>query len=131
VNDRLRRSVAIALVLGTVWFAVVLVWALRPQTDTVPVGIDYNVAPGVAVTQDVSCTSLFRSNPVDGALPVLTPQPEGSPDLGFQRPPCELVHRNGRIVLGLDIVFYLVLVGGAVVALRRGRVVADGPLVPA
>lgn len=112
---------AIALVAGTVWFAVVMVWALRPQTDTVPVGIDYNLVPPAAVTQDVECNELFAASAARGALPTLTPQPEKAPALDFQRSPCALVQRNGRIVFGLDVVFYLVLVAGAVVALRRGR----------
>lgn len=121
---------AIALVVGTVWFALVLVWALRPQSDTVPVGIDYNVTPGVAVTQDVECNELFASSAVRGTLPMLAPQPAKAPDLDYQRSPCTLVQRNGRIVFGLDVVFYLVLVAGAVVALRRGRS-SDAALSPA
>jgi hypothetical protein len=121
VNDRLRRTVAIALVAGTVWFALVIMWAVRPQTDTVPVGLDHNVTPPAAVTQDVECNELFASSAVRGALPTLTPQPDTVPALDYQRRPCALVQRNGRIIFGLDVVFYLVLVAGAVVAFRRGR----------
>lgn len=121
----------IALVVATAWFAVVLVWALRPQTDTVPVGIDYTLVPPVAVTQDVECDSIFASSAVNGSLPTLTPQPDDAPALGFQRGPCELVQRNGRIVFGLDVLFYLVVVAASVATFtRRGRE-AEARLLPA
>ncbi len=121
----------IALVVATAWFAVVVVWALRPQTDTVPIGIDYTLVTPVAVTQDVECDSIFASSPVNGSLPTLTPQPEGAPALDFQRDPCELVQRNGRIVFGLDVLFYLVVVAASVATFtRRGRE-AEARLLPA
>lgn len=110
----------------TAWFLVVAVWAVRPQTDAVPVGTDYTLLPQPRlVSVDVACNSLFDSAArPDEPLPALTPQPEGQPALAFERTPCELVHHNARIVLAIDVAFYLLVMGAgiAVLARRRGTI---------
>ena len=119
MTDGLKRTLLIALVAATAWFALVVVWAVRPQTDSVPVGIDYAAEPHVPVSQDVSCNGMFSSSSHRGALPTLKEQPKGSPPLDFQREPCELVQRDSRIVFGIDVVFYAAVIVGALLVLRR------------
>ena len=109
----------------TAWFVVVAIWAVRPQSDAVPVGTDYTLSPPRLVSVDVQCNSLFDSTPgPDEPLPTLTPQVAPNPQLAFQRTPCELVHTNARIVLAIDVAFYLLVMGAgiAVLARRRGTV---------
>jgi hypothetical protein len=116
--------------LAVLLYAVVLsvVWASRPLEDSVPVGIDYT--PAVAIppsspkltSQVVECNTLFASAPrPDGPLPELTPQPEGFPELAYQREPCALVQADARRNLALNVV----AVAGAFVLLgwlfRRSR----------
>lgn len=112
----------------TAWFLVVAVWAVRPQTDAVPVGTDYTLSPPRLVSVEVSCNSLFDSAArPDEPLPALTPQPvmtPRAPELAYQRTPCELVRHDARIVLAIDVAFYLLVLGAgiAVLARRRGTI---------
>ena len=123
-----RRAIIITLVGVTVWFVAVAVWAVRPQSDAVPVGFDTTLlpAPGRLSSIDVECNSLFsRQARSDGPLPTLNVQPNGVQPLAFQREPCALVHQNARIVLGIDVLFFVGVVGGIAVITRRRRGVAD------
>ena len=107
------------------WFAISVAWAVRPHTDSVPVGIDKSVEPaGVPLSVDVQCNGAFDATARYGELPVLPAQPAGAPALEFQREPCELVHRDARLVLAIDTVFLLLLLGGsaAVLTSRPRRV---------
>jgi len=128
VPSRTRRIIILSGLLLTAWFLVVAVWAVRPQTDAVPVGTDYTLSPPRLVSVEVRCNSLFDSSArPDVPLPTLTPQPATTPpvsELAFQRTPCELVWRNARIVLAIDVAFYLLVMGAgiAVLARRRGTV---------
>ena len=120
-----RRAIIITLVGVTVWFAAVAVWAVRPQSDAVPVGFDTTLlpAPGRLSSIDVECKSLFGGRArADVALPTLNVQPEGVQPLAFQREPCELVQQNARIVVGIDLLFFVGVVGGiGMITMRRRR----------
>jgi hypothetical protein len=109
----------------TIWFLVVAVWAVRPQTDAVPVGTDYSQSPPRLVSVEVECNSLFDGSAgPDGPLPVLTPQPALTPpvpELAFQRAPCELVRTNARILLAIDVVFYVLVMAAGITLLARRR----------
>jgi hypothetical protein len=70
----------------------VVLWAARPLTDTVPVGMDWTPtlqqppATQRLVSQEVECNTLFDSSARDDEpLPTLTPQPEGRAALDYQR----------------------------------------------
>ena len=106
----------------TAWFVVVAIWAVRPQTDAIPVGTDFTLSPPRLVSVEVQCNSLFDSTPrPDEPLPTLNPQVAPNPQLAFQRTPCELVHSNARIVLAIDVAFYLLVLGAGVAVLARRR----------
>ncbi len=113
-----------------VWALAVAVWAVRPQTDWVPVGVDYTQAPPRPVSAEVGCNSLFDARPRDpGPLPELTPQPATAPALAFQREPCELVHGNARLVLGIDIAFVGLAAGAAAALMAYRKRIAQRSLV--
>ncbi len=131
MSTRLRRIVIVVMALATVWFATVVVWAVRPRTDAVPVGVDYRLSPPRPVSAEVSCSGVFDGRDVRGTLPELPEQPEGAPPLAFQREPCGLVHDHARLVLGIDLVAYvLVMVGGGYALVRAGRAEPDPPVRP-
>jgi len=125
VPSKARRIIIVSGLLLTAWFLVVAVWAVRPQTDAVPVGTDYTLSPPRLVSVEVRCNSLFDSSArPDEPLPTLTPQPATTPpvpELAFQRTPCELVRRNARILLAIDVAFYLLVMGAGIAVLTRRR----------
>lgn len=124
-----RRYVFLAAGVGAAWFVFVFVfWALRSPSDVVPVGVDYNRQPPTAASVAVACNGLFdgrsRGN---SSLPVLAVQPKGKPALAFQREPCALVHRQGRVVFLLDAVVFVgfVTICGWFVFRRRTSLLAQ------
>ena len=104
------------------WFVcILLVWAVRPIEDRVPVGVDNTLKTPHAVSIAVSCTTLFASAVRNGApLPALTPQPAGQPPLAYGHTPCDTAHGQARALFVFDTVF--VIVGlAALVWLERRR----------
>jgi hypothetical protein len=125
VPERVRKIAIVTIAIGLVWFAISVAWAVRPQTDSVPVGIDKSVEPaGKPLSVDVQCNGAFDATARDGGLPTLPAQPAGAPALEFQREPCELVHSDARLVLAINTVVLLLLLGGstAVLTSRPRRV---------
>ncbi|MFN8023519.1 MAG: hypothetical protein U0Q03_18465 [Acidimicrobiales bacterium] len=125
---RLSKRLVLALAVVAVYAVFVGVWAARPLSDSVPVGMDYSQTvlkppgPQRLVSQEVECNSLFESAARDDTpLPELTTQPKGVDPLDYQREPCVLVHRNARILFAIDIVAVLVAVAGLVLLSRRLR----------
>lgn len=124
-----RRIALIGVGASVVWFlCVLLLWALQPMTDSVPVGVDYTLKVPKFVSVSVDCQGLFDSGPRDGSpLPALKVQPKGSPALAFQRDPCVVVHHQARIVFLLDsAAFAGVMVGFGWLTLRQRRSASAG-----
>jgi hypothetical protein len=113
-----RRILLIAAGAVAVWYIVILFsWAVRPLSDSIPVGTDYTLKQPRLVSQDVTCHSLFASSTWDGKYPALKPQPlnKDRPDivpLRFQREACALVQRDARIVFSLDTLGAIVVISG-------------------
>ena len=100
----------------TSWYVATLAfWAVRPLSDSVPVGVDYTLVPARQVSVEVDCNTLFSSSARDSSpLPALQVQPVTAPALEFQRTPCRLVHDQARTVFYLDtFIVALVLLGAA------------------
>ena len=119
-----RRFALLATCGVVVWYACVLsFWALRPLTDSIPVGVDYTLTPAKFVSVSVKCQSVVDSaSRGDSPLPQLTVQPKGSPPLAFQREPCDLAHGQARLVLLLDTAAVAgVVIGFGWLTLRRRR----------
>jgi hypothetical protein len=106
----------------TVWYVIVLVWALRPLSDAVPIGLDADQRP---VSQTVECDDLFSGTAIDGTLPVVVAPNE------YTRDACVAVQRDARVVLGLDTAVAVFGMAALVVVWRRARRhAADEPPVP-
>ena len=120
---RRRRLLLMAVAALVAWFAMVTVtWAVRPLSDTMPVGRD----PDGLVYRRTVCGTLFDSNPTAG---VTVPEPTTPATLdltkylpfGFPRPPCVLVHHEARVLYAIDTTaFWLGLAALAFIA-RRTR----------
>jgi len=134
MSSRARRLLLLTSAAIVAFYAcVVLLWAVHPLQDSVPVGIDYTQAKytaGVLVSAKVDCHTLFSSS--GGAskpLPTLTPQVAPHAQLAFQRAACSAVHRDARVIFGLDtLVTVLILVAIALV-FRRERHLPPLPVV--
>lgn len=122
-----RRAATIVFAIVALWAIGLTVWAVRPLSDSVPVGIDHNLAPPREVSQDVDCNSLFSSSArPDEPLPALPVQPALQPPvqpLAYQRTPCALVHDQARVLFAINVVMALAAAIGGVALLtrRRGR----------
>lgn len=132
MSDTGRKLVLVAAAVLFYFVVLIMVWAVRPLDDSVPVGTDW--APTIAVppepqrlvSQPVDCNTLFDDHPRSTPLPQLTPQPADRAALAFQREPCELVHANARRLLAINTV--VVIVALAVLtwlAMRTRRPDAD------
>jgi hypothetical protein len=123
MERRTRRILLITAGAVAVWYLVVaLAWAVRPLSDSIPIGTDYTLKQPHLVSQKVACNSLFDDTASDGLLLTLKPQPKGFPPLGYQRSACTIVQRDARIVFGLDSLGAFVVIGGLLyLALRRQR----------
>ncbi len=114
------RRTLLLLVSGiTIWYVATLAfWAVRPLSDSVPVGVDYTLVPARQVSVEVDCNTVFSGTARDSSpLPALHVQPvtkPPTPALEFQRTPCRLVHDQARTVFFLDtFIVALVLLGTA------------------
>ena len=106
-TNRLFLLAGAALV---VWYVVVLVWALRPLSDSVPIGLDADKRP---VSQTVECNGLFDGTAIEGTLPVVVAPND------YTRSACTAVQRDARVVFGLDTVAFVLGIALLVVARRR------------
>ena len=111
--SRVRAAPAVAAV-ATVWFLIVLLlWAVRPLSGMVQVGIDYTVEPPRAVSVRVHCNSLFADEPgTGGSLPEFPPQPEGRAALAVPVEPCAYIHADARRAFGVDTIVLILVLGG-------------------
>ena len=119
-----RRFALIGMVATVAWYVcVVLLWAIQPLNDSVPVGVDNTLTPAKLVSVSVDCNGLFDSAPRDGSpLPALKAQPQGKPKLAFQREPCGVVHTHARVVFAIDTAAFVGVVALFVwLAIRRRR----------
>jgi hypothetical protein len=126
MSTRFRRPVILAAVVLIGWYVVVvLLWAVQPLTDSIPIGVDHSVAKyepaGRQISKTVDCNTLFSGSARDaGPLPQLPQQPKGYAALRYPpRAACSAVQRDARVVFGLDTVFVLVALGGLYAVNRR------------
>jgi hypothetical protein len=101
------------------WFAVTIYWATQPLTDSVPVGLDKD---GKAAVLEVQCNNLFDATAVDAsAVPeVVTPVGVEHP-WEMTREPCTLVHDQAQVLFGINVVVFLLSVGGTTFVATRTR----------
>lgn len=127
MSPRARRALLITAGALVAWYVcVLLLWAVQPLSDAVPIGIDYSPNTLVPpkgekqISQTVDCNSLFASSAKDSSpLPSLPVQPKDRDPLKYSRGACSPVQRDARIVLGLNTLFVLVALAGLVVLARR------------
>ncbi|MCU1366954.1 MAG: hypothetical protein JWN39_2593 [Ilumatobacteraceae bacterium] len=112
MQGRGRRTLLLVAGAVAVWYLIVLFsWAIRPLHDAVPIGTD--PATNQPVSQSVTCNTLFSGTTHDGPLPTLrTILPLFNGQFEYNRPVCDLVQKDARIVFGLDTLGMLVVVGG-------------------
>jgi hypothetical protein len=116
-TSKRRRNGALAVCAAVLWMAVVFFgWANRTMDDAVPTG----VIDDVFTTESVRCSGLFGSGQPTGPLLELEPPRE------YTRPPCELPHRHGRLVFGINVMFAVLVAVGGVVAIRLKDAPDDG-----
>lgn len=127
MSSRVRRPVLIAAVALIGWYVIVLLlWAVQPLSDSIPVGVDRSptilvpAKPEKQISKTVECNSLFAGSARDaGPLPELPVQPDKYPALEYPRAACSAVQRDARIVFGLNTAFVLVGLAGLVIVSRR------------
>jgi len=108
---RTRWPLVLAGVLAA-WYLAVLVWAVRPTSDTVPTG----VVNGVATFETVTCHAPLSSSALsEEALPVL------APPRAFERDPCVQSHRDQRRLFWFDTVAFTVGLAALTVLGTRHR----------
>ena len=117
---QLNRAARIGLAGLVLWYVGTLAfWAVRPLSDTVPVGVDYTLKTPAAVSIKVGCNTLFRTAPRSAVpLPALTAQPAGQPPLAYSHTPCAQTHSQARGLFAFDTLF---AVGGIVLVVWLGR----------
>ena len=125
-----KRWIVVFLVAVTGWFAASMVfWADKPLHDYAPTGKILNLATPdptdmVDTSIRVTCSSPWSSSIRTAPLPAL------DAPRAYQDTPCASSHRDGRLILFLDIaVFVLAMAGGAFLLTRRTAV--EPPLKPA
>lgn len=128
-RTRLLLLVGLAVV---AWFALVVRWAVLPLSDTQPVGRNADNKIAYLTTE---CGSLFDASPTGGKV---VPAPVTPPEVlavkpplaawAYVRPPCELVHRDARIVFGISVIAFLTLIGALGFVALRTRERADAPV---
>ncbi len=118
-NQARRWVIGIGAVLIAWYLCVLFLWALKPLTDSVPVGIVKDT--NTYVSQEVKCNTLFAGSARDAAaLPTLK-----SP-LAYTRASCGVVQSHARIVFATDTVALVVLlVLLVVIALRADTLDAE------
>lgn len=133
-----RTRILLGVSLGLIaWFAVTVVWASRPLSDSVPIG---KGADTKVVVANVQCNTLFDGTAMEAnELPVivtaedaLTMEPIDAPVIvtpadapapwALPRMPCTQVHDEARLLFGINVaVFVLGLAATAFVATRTRR----------
>ena len=128
-----RTRILLSVTLGLIaWFAVTVVWASRPLSDSVPIGKD---AAGKIVVAEVRCNTVFDGSAMDasnmptivnpddapatGTNPVIVQPIDAPNDWEFPREPCSQVHSEARLLFGINVaVFVLGLAALGFVASR-------------
>lgn len=125
-----KRWIVVFLVALTTWFGVSMAfWAPKPLYDDAPTGAILNTATPdpddtVETSVRVTCGSPWSANSRTEPLPTL------EPPLAYQDTPCAVSHRDGRLILFLDIaVFVVAFLAGIWLLTRHTRV--EQPLKPA
>lgn len=101
-----RTKILLGVSLGLLaWFAITLVWASRPLSDSIPVGKD---ADGKVIVEDVECGTLFESDAMGGnPVPTVVTPPKIKPAWELARVPCTLVHDQAQVLFGMNVVVFL------------------------
>ncbi len=111
------------------WYlCVLLLWAVQPLSDSVPIGIDLSLKEPKQVSQTVDCNSLFASSARDsGPLPALNAQPIDADPLTYSRTACTAAQRDARIIFGLNTVFVVCTLAAMAYIARRLAAQPDPP----
>ena len=125
-----KRWIVVFLVALTAWFgASMAFWANKPLYDYAPTGAILNTATPdpvdtIETSERVTCTSPWSSSIRTEPLPaVVAPR-------AYQDTPCASSHRDGRLILFLDIGVFVLAMAGGVFLLSR-RTTFEPPLKPA
>ena len=114
VSNKARRLLIGTAVGISAWFLCVLfLWALRPLSDAIPVGINDK---NVWVSQTVPCNTLFDSDARDN-----TPLPKVTKPFAYQREACTLVHSQARQVFIIDVFATMLVLGTVGFIMMRSR----------
>lgn len=113
-NQARRYLIGTAAVLIGWYLCVIFLWAVKPLTDSVPVGIVKDT--NSTVSQEVKCTTLFSS-----AARSTAPLPAVEKPLAYTRSACGVVHSQARIVFAVDTFVLLLLLGALIVIAVRLR----------
>ena len=115
VSKQASRYLTLSGVAVIAWYlCVVFLWAARPLSDSVPVGV--SKATGAPVSQNVSCHTLFAS-----ASRSTDPLPPLGESQRYLRTPCTRVHTHARIVFAIDTLVLIALLGLLIVVAIRLR----------
>ena len=101
-----RTRILLGVTLGLVaWFAVTVVWATRPLSDSVTIGKD---GEGKVVVATVTCNTLFDDTAMDAnEMPTIV-TPEGiTPEWALPRAPCTEVHDEARLLFGINVAVFV------------------------
>jgi hypothetical protein len=125
-----KKWIIVTMVAITTWFAASMVfWAGKPLHDYAPTGKILNTAtPDPNDTVDtsirVTCASPWSSSIRTVPLPAL------EAPRSYQDTPCASSHRDGRLILFVDIAVFVLAIAGGVLLLTR-RTAIEPPLKPA
>ena len=123
VSNKARRLLIGTAVGIIVWFLCVLfLWALRPLSDAVPVGINDK---GVWTSQTVQCNNLFHGDARDDS-----PLPVVSKPLKYTREACTLVHTQARQVFIFDVFVMMLVLAAVGFIMMHSRRAHSGQLMP-
>lgn len=130
---RARRLMLFAAAGLVAWYVcVLLLWAVQPLSDSVPIGIDLSLKQPKQVSKVVDCNSLFAGSARDsGPLPALNVQPIDADPLTYSRTACTTVQRDARIIFSLNTLFVMFALAGMAYIARRLAGQPDLPPLPA
>lgn len=125
-----RTRILLGVTLGLVaWFAVTVIWASRPLSDSVPIGKD---AEGKVVVATVKCNTLFDGSPMSAAMMPTIVTPDGiEPEWALPRAPCIQVHDEARLLFGINVVVFVLGIAALGVVASRTRPTASPQLAAA
>lgn len=116
-----RTRILLGVTAGLIaWFAVTVIWATRPLSDSVPIGNDRE---NKVVVANVQCNTLFDDTAMDATEMPLVVAPDDAPatserpiivqpvdapgEWALPREPCTQVHEEARLLFGINVAVFL------------------------